>query len=224
MNINSLVHSAVPANTPSSASTQAPASDNPFKSLSNKGMATYLSNNFSKFVDPNKPGVVTRESLHAIAHGSPQEGADAHFSRFALALLGNPGLMEQLARSGDIDRPSVSAYIKPQNGRFSGLSDLSLTWHLLNKFSTFSKPYEFVTGRNASEMENVVTRETLQAVKSSDASSRYTDEDRMFASELLSRKSLTGKVLDGLGGSGFQNMISHTVLDEWLTLGNRTWI
>ncbi|WDU63584.1 hypothetical protein LRS56_03280 [Pseudomonas poae] len=201
-----------------------PVSENAFKALSNRGMAVYLSTNFSKFTDLRQPGVVTRESLETVARSGSQEGSEAQFSKFALALLGNPGLMEKLARGGDINRASVAAFIHPQNGHFSSKSDLDLTWHLLSNFSTFSKPHTFVVGRNASETENVVTRDTLQRVKNSNSSSRYTNEHRLFASELLLRSSLVTKILDGLGGSGFVNMISHTVLNEWLTLGNRSRI
>ena len=201
-----------------------PVPDNPFKALSNRGMAVYLNTNFSRFADPKQPGVVTRESLETVARSGSQEVGEAHFSKFALALLGNSGLMEKLARGGDINRASVAAFIHPQNGHFSSKSDLDLTWHLLNNFSTFSKPHTFVVGRNASETENVVTRDTLQRVKNSNSSSRYTSEHRLFASELLLRSSLAAKILDGLGGSGFVNMISYTVLNEWLTLGNRSRI
>ncbi len=224
MSVTSIVRSPDLATREAATSAVNPVPDNPFKALSNRGMAVYLNTNFSKFTDPRQPDIVTRESLKAVVRRGSQESGEAHFSKFALALLDNPGLIEKLARGGDINRASVAAFIHPQNGHFSSMSDLGLTWHLLNNFSTFSKPYTFVVGRNANETENVATRETLQRVKNSNSSGRYTHEHRLFASELLLRSPLATKILDGLGGSGFVNMISHTVLNEWLTLGNRSRI
>lgn len=222
MNVNSVVTtSRLESNQLSAAAAApAPAPQNPFKALSNVGIATYLNSNFSLFVDPASPGFITRAALQRLADSSPQEGVSAHASACARALLENPGLMNQIGHDGKISQASVTRYVQLTNGQFSRQSNIELTRHLLNNFRTFSQPHEFDSG----EVENVVTRQTLERVKNSTRQSRYTNEDRKFASELLARTSLVSKILDGLGESGFENLISHTVLREWLIFGRRTTI
>jgi len=222
MNVSSVVTTSSLVNSQLSvaAATPAAAPKNPFKALSNMGMATYLQSNFSTFVAPASPGVITRASLQRLADSGPQQGVSADTSAFARAFLENQGLMDQIGHAGKISLASVIRYVQLSNGQFSRQSNIELTRHLLNNFRTFSQPYEFDSG----EVENVVTRQTLERVKNSSSQSRYTNDDRKFASELLARTSLVSKILDGLGGSGFDNLISHTVLREWLILGRRTTI
>ncbi|MGR3886068.1 hypothetical protein [Pseudomonas sp. 1152_12] len=222
MNVSSVVTTSnvVSGQLSVAAATPATVPSNSFKSLSNVGMATYLKSNFSTFVDPASPGIITRASLQRLAGSGPQQGASADPSEFARALLENQGLMDQIGHAGKIPLASVTRYVQLSHGQFSRQSNIELTRHLLNNFRTFSQPHEFDSG----EVENVVTRQTLERVKNSSSQSRYTNEDRKFASELLARTSLVSTILDGLGGSGFDNLISHTVLREWLILGRRTTI
>ena len=222
MNVSSVVTTSSLGDGQLSVAAAAPATapQNPFKALSNVGMATYLNSHFSTFVDPASPGNITRASLQLLAGSSLQQGVSADTSAFARALLENQGLMGQIGHDGKISQASVTRYVQLSNGQFSRKSNIELTRHLLNNFRTFSQPHEFYSG----EVENVVTRQSLERVKNSSSQSRYTNEDRKFASELLARTSLVSKILDGLGGSGFENLISHAVLREWLILGRRTTI
>lgn len=222
MNVSSAVTTSSLVNGQLSVAAPMPAAapENPFKALSNMGMATYLQSNFSTWVAPASPGVITRASLQRLADSGPQQGVGADTSAFARALLENQGLMDQIGHAGKIPLASVIRYVQLSNGQFSRQSNIELTRHLLNNFGAFSQPHEFDSG----QVENVVTRQTLERVKHSSSQSRYTNEDRKFASELLARTSLVSKILDGLGESGFDNLISHTVLREWLVLGRRTTI
>ncbi|KAL0630377.1 hypothetical protein Q9L58_010777 [Maublancomyces gigas] len=188
------------------------ASANHYKNTTDEGLTFLLGTNFNKLADPNRPGVITRESLAKLAYFSGTGRDDQGISDLARAVLEKPGLFEKLdgygkhKQDGEITQESLRAFEAKENGRFSSMSDKDLAYHFFDNFNDFRYVDPSAT------LDRPFAELTVGRLEKFVSSNRGSLEEKKFVRELLGRPEL----LEQLGLSGRRAPVTRESVEKAL--------